>query len=194
VRHTSFLAATALAITGLALAGCGSSSNSGSGKSEASGSPTTSETSSSSSASSGSSSTGTTSGSSPASAAGGSTGTAITTVHTSLGTILAAGSKRLTVYLWEADKGSTSTCSGPCAQVWPPVTTTSAPQAEGGAVAADLGTTTRSDGTKQVTYNGHPLYWYTGDSQTGETTGQGSTGFGASWYVMSPSGSKIING
>ncbi|HXA54824.1 MAG TPA: hypothetical protein VNV37_08115, partial [Solirubrobacteraceae bacterium] len=94
-------------------------------------------------------------------------------------------------YLFEADKGSTSTCNGACAQVWPPVTTTGAPKAEGEAVAGDLGTTTRADGTKQVTYKGHPLYWYASDTQAGETTGQGINGFGAPWYVMSPSGSKI---
>ena len=95
------------------------------------------------------------------------------------------------MYLFAADTGSTSTCSGACAQVWPPVTTTGAPKAEGEAVAADLGTTTRSEGTKQVTYKGHPLYWYVSDSQAGETTGQGVQSFGAAWWVLSPSGSEI---
>jgi predicted lipoprotein with Yx(FWY)xxD motif len=184
VRHSHFLVTTMLAATGLAVAGCGSSGGGSSGKSEASGYAST-------GASSSASATTTTTSSSGGASAG--AGTAISTEHTSLGTILVAGPKHLTVYLWEADKGSTSTCNGACAQVWPPVTTTGAPKAEGEAVAADLGTTTRTDGTKQVTYKGHPLYWYAGDSQTGETTGQGSTGFGAAWYVMSPSGSKIDN-
>ena len=182
MRHPSIFAATTLAVAGLAVAGCGSSGSSSSGKTEASGYPSTSATTAKSAAASGTSS-------SAASSAG--AGTAITTEHTQLGTILAAGSKHLTVYLFEADRGSTSTCSGACAQVWPPVTTTGAPKAEGEAVAADLGTTTRSDGTKQVTYRGHPLYWYASDAQAGETTGQAINSFGAPWYVMAPSGSKI---
>ncbi len=188
MRHPSLLATTALAIAGIAVAGCGSSGG-GSGKTEASGYPATSASAAASGAPAASGSTGTTAATSTSAASGG--GTAIATEHTSLGTILVAGPKHLTVYLWEADKGSTSTCSGACEQVWPPVTTTGAAKAEGAAVAADLGTTTRAGGVKQVTYKGHPLYWYTGDSQAGETTGQGSTGFGAAWYVMSPSGSKI---
>jgi predicted lipoprotein with Yx(FWY)xxD motif len=173
VRHPSVLVMATLALASAAIAGCGSSS----GTSEGSGHSTSATTS--------ASTAGTPNGS-----AG---GTIIGTEHTSLGTILVAGPKHLTVYLWEADKGSTSTCSGACAQVWPPVTTTGAPKAEGEAVAANLGTTTRPDGTKQVTYKGHPLYWYVSDTQAGETTGQGSTGFGAAWYVMSPDGSKITN-
>jgi predicted lipoprotein with Yx(FWY)xxD motif len=182
VRHPSAIAATTLTIAGLAIAGCGSSSGSGSGKTEASGYPASSAT-----TSSGAPASATSGGA--ASSAG--AGTAITTEHTKLGTVLAAGPKHLTVYLFEADKRPTSTCSGACAQVWPPVRTTGAPKAEGEAAAADLGTSTRSDGTKQVTYKGHPLYWYASDAQAGETTGQGINGFGAAWYVMSASGSKI---
>jgi predicted lipoprotein with Yx(FWY)xxD motif len=182
VRHPSIFAATTLAVAGLAVAGCGSSGSSSSGKTEASGHPSTGAATSNSAAASGTSS-------SAASSTGG--GTAITTEHTKLGPVLAAGPKHLTVYLFAADTGSSSTCSGACAQVWPPVTTTGAPKAEGEAMSADLGTTTRSDGTKQVTYKGHPLYWYVSDSQAGETTGQGSTSFGAPWYVLSPSGSQI---
>jgi predicted lipoprotein with Yx(FWY)xxD motif len=176
VRHPSILAATTLAVAGLAVAGCGSSSSSNSGKTESSGYPATSAS--------------TTSKSAAAPAAAGA-GTAIATEHTKLGTILTAGPKHLTVYLFAADTGSTSTCSGACAQVWPPVTTTGAPKAEGEAVAADLGTTTRSEGAKQVTYKGHPLYWYVSDSQAGETTGQGVQSFGAAWWVLAPSGSEI---
>jgi predicted lipoprotein with Yx(FWY)xxD motif len=175
VRHPSIFAATTLAVAGLAVAGCGSGGGSSSGKTESNGYPATSAS--------------TTSKSAAASGAG--AGTVITTEHTPLGTILAAGPKRLTVYLFAADTGSTSTCSGACAQVWPPVTTTGAPKVEGEAVAADLGTTTRSEGAKQVTYKGHPLYWYVSDSKAGETTGQGVQSFGAAWWVLSPSGSEI---
>jgi predicted lipoprotein with Yx(FWY)xxD motif len=182
VRHPSTLAASALAVAGLMLAGCGSSSSPS--KTEAGGySSSTTPTSTSAAAAGGSAST--------SSSGGSAAGTAVTTVHTSLGTILAAGPKRLTVYLFAADTGSTSTCSEACAQAWPPVTTSASPKAEGGAVAADLGTTTRSDGTKQVTYKGHPLYYYVSDSQSGETTGQGVNSFGAPWYVLSAAGSEI---
>ncbi len=175
MRHPSALAATTLALAGLAVAGCGSSGGSSSAKTEASGYPSAS----------------TSAASSTAASAGSAAGTAVTTAHTSLGTILAAGPKRLTVYLFAADTGSTSTCSEACAQAWPPVTTTGAPKAEGGAAAADLGTTTRSDGTKQVTYKGHPLYYYVSDSQAGETTGQGVNSFGAPWWVLTPAGSEV---
>jgi predicted lipoprotein with Yx(FWY)xxD motif len=157
--------------------GCGSSST----KTETSGYPSTAK-------SAAATGTGTSTSTSGSSTAG---GTAVTTVHTGLGTILAAGPKRLTVYLFAADTGSTSTCSEACAQVWPPVSTSGSPRAEGGAVAADLGTTTRSDGTKQVTYKGHPLYYYVSDQQSGETTGQGVNGFGAPWYVLSAAGGAI---
>jgi predicted lipoprotein with Yx(FWY)xxD motif len=130
--------------------------------------------------------------SSPANAAGATT-VNITVVNAggSLGNILAAGPEKHAVYLFEADHGSTSACSGACAQSWPPVTTTGAPSAGAGANAALLGTITRPDGTKQVTYNGHPLYFFAGDSSSGEAKGQGSTAFGAGWYVLAPSGSKI---
>jgi len=113
-----------------------------------------------------------------------------------LGTVLGAGPKRLTVYLFEADRGSTSSCSAACAAVWPPVTTTGKPKADRGAIAADLGTIKRSDGKMQVTYSGHPLYYYAkdGDAKDGDAKdayGQGLENFGAGWYVLAPSGHKI---
>jgi predicted lipoprotein with Yx(FWY)xxD motif len=108
-----------------------------------------------------------------------------------LGTILAAGAKQMTVYLFEADKGSVSACSGECAAIWPPVTVASAATAGAGAMSADLGTITRSDGTKQVTYKGHPLYFYAKDGDKGDAYGQGLKSFGASWYVLAPSGVKV---
>jgi predicted lipoprotein with Yx(FWY)xxD motif len=117
--------------------------------------------------------------------------TVITAKASKLGTILAAGPKRLTVYLFEGDKGSSSSCSGECAAVWPPVTASGTPQASGAALTAKLGTIKRSDGTTQVTYNGHPLYYYAKDGDAGDAYGQGIMGFGAGWYVLAPSGSKI---
>jgi predicted lipoprotein with Yx(FWY)xxD motif len=95
------------------------------------------------------------------------------------------------LYLWVADKGSNSTCSGSCAQAWPPLTTTGKPQAGTGAKTSLLGTTKRSDGTLEVTYAGHPLYYFAGDATPGQTTGQGSDGFGAYWWVVAPNGKAI---
>jgi hypothetical protein len=68
---------------------------------------------------------------------------------------------------------------------------TGTPTASGSAKASDLGTITRSDGTKQVTYDGHPLYYFSGDSGAGTATGQGSDGFGAKWWLVDPSGSDV---
>lgn len=95
------------------------------------------------------------------------------------------------VYLWVADTSSASTCSGACAAAWPPVTTTGAPTASGSAVAAELGTSKRADGSEQVTYHGHPLYYFAGDSAAGQTSGQGNGGFGALWWLVAPSGTAI---
>jgi predicted lipoprotein with Yx(FWY)xxD motif len=115
----------------------------------------------------------------------------VSSKHNKLGTILAAGPKHLTVYLFEADKGGQSACSGACAAAWPPVTTGGNPQGSGSVSSAKLGTITRSDGTKQVTYNGHPLYFFEKDGDDGDAYGQGVKAFGADWYVMAPSGNKI---
>jgi predicted lipoprotein with Yx(FWY)xxD motif len=87
--------------------------------------------------------------------------------------------------------GSGGACSGACAAAWPPLLTTAAPTAASGVKASLLGTTKRSDGAEQVTYNQHPLYLFRGDTASGQTNGQGSTGFGAPWYVLAPSGSQI---
>jgi predicted lipoprotein with Yx(FWY)xxD motif len=122
-----------------------------------------------------------------------STGMLIATKHGKLGTILAAGPKRMTVYLFEADAGHASACTGVCAKAWPPVTTTGEPKVGGSAVAADLGTITRSEGVKQVTYKGHPLYFFEKDGDAGDAYGQSVKAFGASWYVLEPSGGKVDN-
>jgi len=98
------------------------------------------------------------------------------------------------VYVFGADRGSTSRCYGVCATAWPPLLTSAKPLAGTGVQAKLLGTTKRKDGTLQVTYNGHPLYRYAGDSKPGDTTGQGLKQFGAEWYVLAASGDKIDNG
>jgi len=120
-------------------------------------------------------------------------GPAIVTVkrNATYGNILAGGGKKLTLYMFASDHGKVSTCYGACATVWPPLTTTGSPKAQGGAEASKLGTIKRTDGTTQVTYAGHPLYYYTPDTTEEDATGQGSTSFGALWWVISPSG-KVI--
>ena len=125
-----------------------------------------------------------------ASPAGSSTGTTISVAGTKVGQVLVDGSGR-TVYLFEADKGKDSTCYKACAQAWPPVTTTGDPQSGTGASGALLGTTKRTDGTVEVTYGGHPLYYFIADKKAGDTTGQGIDQFGAKWYVLAANGSKI---
>jgi predicted lipoprotein with Yx(FWY)xxD motif len=116
----------------------------------------------------------------------------VATKTTSLGTFL-VDAKGRALYLWDADHGSKSTCSGACAQAWPPLTTTTTPKASGAAKASLLGTTTRADGSREVTYAGHPLYYYEGDSMPGQTTGQGSDSFGSPWWVVSSGGRAIQN-
>lgn len=173
-----------LGVSALLAAGCGGS------KSSSSKSTASNATSAASSQSSGYGATG----GGVSSAGGSATGIAITVKHASkLGMVLAAGSKKMTVYLFEADRGPVSKCAGACAGAWPPVTTSGAPLAAGGALASDLGTIKRSDGTTQVTYKGHPLYYFFKDKDAGDSYGEGVHGFGASWYVLSPRGSKIDN-
>lgn len=114
----------------------------------------------------------------------------ITTKTGSAGAFLTDGSGRA-VYLFMKDSGDTSACSGACAAAWPPVTATSTPSASGGVNSGELGTITRSDGTKQVTYDGHPLYYFAGDTGPGMVKGQGIDGFGAKWWLVAPTGSSI---
>ena len=132
--------------------------------------------------------------SSPA-AAGSSSSAAATTIN--LQAISGIPGKALvdsqgrTMYLFEADKGGTSTCTGACAATWPPVTVSGAPQAGSGVSQSLLGTITRSDGTMQLTYNHHPLYYFAGDGSAGQDKGQGLKSFGAGWYVVNAGGAKI---
>ena len=131
--------------------------------------------------------------------AGGGDGAAAATAHRatikvasegSLGKVLADSSGR-TLYLFRKDRGSRSACSGDCARDWPPVRVSGRPTVASGLKASKVGTTKRSDGKSQVTYNGHPLYRFEGDKKAGQANGQGLTAFGARWYVVSPAGSQI---
>jgi predicted lipoprotein with Yx(FWY)xxD motif len=116
--------------------------------------------------------------------------TIMVATNSKLGQIL-VDEKGMTVYLFVADTGTTSTCYTSCATIWPPVLTTGAPQAGSGASASLLGTTTRTDGKVEVTYAGHPLYYFVQDKAVGDTTGQGVNGFGGLWWVLSPAGAAI---
>jgi predicted lipoprotein with Yx(FWY)xxD motif len=112
--------------------------------------------------------------------------------NSDLGNILVDAQGR-TVYLFEKDAGTKSACAGECAAAWPPVRSAGKPTAGSGLNASMLGTTKRSDGQPQVTYDGHPLYLFQGDSSPGDTNGQAITAFGAAWYVESPAGNAITS-
>ena len=168
---TRLFSFAALAVAGaLVLAACGSSStssSSGSTPSYGAAKPSTSNTSNSSGA-----------------------GSVVSTKTSSLGTFLVDGNGRA-LYLWDAYHGSKSTCSGACAQAWLPLTATGMFKVNGAVKALLLGTTMRADGSREVTYAGHPLYTFAGDTQAGQTTGQGSNGFGAPWWVVTPAGKAL---
>jgi predicted lipoprotein with Yx(FWY)xxD motif len=110
--------------------------------------------------------------------------------NTSLGNVLVDTQGR-TLYLFQKDSGTKSACFGACASAWPPLRATGKPTAGSGANASLLGTSARSDGKPQVTYNGHPVYLYTGDQKAGDTNGQGLTAFGGSWFGLTGSGSQV---
>ena len=103
------------------------------------------------------------------------------------------GAQGRTMYLWEADKSGTSACTGACAAAWPPVIVSGSPQAGSGVDQAMLGAVKRDDGTMQLTYHKHPLYYFAADTGAGMVKGQGSKEFGAGWYVLNAKGSKIDN-
>jgi predicted lipoprotein with Yx(FWY)xxD motif len=110
--------------------------------------------------------------------------------NSDLGKILVDSQGR-TLYLFKKDSGTKSECFGACAAQWPPLRANGKPAVGSGANASLAGTTTRSDGKPQVTYNGHPLYLYQGDSKAGDTNGQGITAFGGGWFVLSPAGNQV---
>jgi predicted lipoprotein with Yx(FWY)xxD motif len=107
-----------------------------------------------------------------------------------LGRIL-VDSKGITLYDFPPDKGKVSVCYGACAALWPPLITHGKPVAGPGVRPALLGTTKRKDGKQQVTYGGHPLYYFVSDRKPGQTTGQGVNQFGGPWWVISPAGKEI---
>jgi predicted lipoprotein with Yx(FWY)xxD motif len=107
-----------------------------------------------------------------------------------LGQILVDGNGR-TLYLFQADNGSSSTCDGACATYWPPLLTGGTPMAGTGVNSSLLGTTRRTDGTTEVTYGGHPLYYVVTDHNPGDATGQDVSNFGAVWNVVGTDGNKI---
>lgn len=166
-KHTKLRAggAAAVLVVALIVAGCGSSSSSSSVSAAASATPASSPTAS---------------------------GTSISMTSGSHGSYLTGPSGRA-LYLWVADTNGKSACSGACAKVWPPVVTRGSAVAAHGVKASDLGTVTRTGGVKQVTYKGHPLYYFIEDSSAGMTKGQGNDGFGARWWLVSPTGSAITS-
>jgi predicted lipoprotein with Yx(FWY)xxD motif len=95
-------------------------------------------------------------------------------------------SKGFTVYWFVPDTSTTSKCTGSCATFWPPV---AGPASAMSGVTGTLSTITRPDGTKQATYDGHPLYTYAGDTAPGQAKGNGLNASGGLWYEMTVSGS-----
>jgi predicted lipoprotein with Yx(FWY)xxD motif len=164
-------AAAGLISLGLLVAACGSSSSSTPPAAGSSTSPATSAGSSSAAPSS-------------AAAAG---QAQLKTTHASLGTVL-TDAKGFALYWFAPDTSTSSKCDGACAAAWPPVIGTPA-AASSVTLPGKLGTITRSDGSTQATYNGHPLYTFKGDSAAGQVNGNGVNGFGGLWYAVTASGS-----
>jgi len=106
-----------------------------------------------------------------------------------LGMIL-VDSNGMTLYDFHKDKGTTSSCYGPCAEGWPPMLTEGEPTVGNGATASKLGTTERKDGTMQVTYAGHPLYTFVEDKKPGEANGNDVSAFGGQWYALKGNGEE----
>jgi predicted lipoprotein with Yx(FWY)xxD motif len=111
----------------------------------------------------------------------------VTAASTSRGMILIDGGGR-TLYLFAKDQPNQSACNGACVAAWPVDPSSGTPKAGSGVKASLVGTIKRGDGTTQVTYNHHPLYYYAGDSGAGQQNGQGLNAFGAKWYVVTPAG------
>ena len=120
-------------------------------------------------------------------------GATVKIAGSSLGRIL-VDSKGITLYDFVKDKGTTSVCYSACAALWPPLLTTGKPVAGPGVRASLLGTTRRKDGKLEVTYGGHPLYYFVTDRKPGQTTGQGVNQFGGPWWVLSAAGKEIHRG
>jgi predicted lipoprotein with Yx(FWY)xxD motif len=160
------LAAAGMAAVVMSAAACSSSSSS---KSAGSGAPS--------------------SGSAQASGSAGS-GAALKTANIN-GVTVVTNAKGFTLYSFAPDTATTSRCTGTCAQIWPPV---NGPAAAGQGVTGKLSTISRSDGSKQATYGGHPLYTYTADTAPGEAKGNGVNVDGGVWHEVTASGAAAPAG
>lgn len=127
----------------------------------------------------------------PASSSSPAASSGLHTANSKYGQILVDSSGR-TLYLLTADTGTQSTCSGTCASIWPPDTTTGTP-ANSGVTASLVSTSTRADHSTQVTYKGHPLYTFAKDSKAGDVNGEGIKTFGGTWYVVGTDGNAITS-
>lgn len=116
------------------------------------------------------------------------TGTVITTGDSEFGTML-FDEKKQAIYIWEREGSEKPECYGDCAEAWPPVLTNGEPQAAGGVNSGLLGTTTRTDGSIQTTYNGHPLYYYAHEGP-GEVKCHNISTHGGLWWVIQPNGNR----
>jgi predicted lipoprotein with Yx(FWY)xxD motif len=110
--------------------------------------------------------------------------------NTGIGQIL-VNSQGRTLYLFKADQGTKSACTGACAGAWPPLLVTGKPTVGSRVNTSLLGTTPRPEGTTQLTYNGHPLYLFAQDQKAGETNGQGVSAFGAAWFALNSAGNQV---
>src|SRR5438093_5655190 len=119
------------------------------------------------------------------------TGATVNLRKTQLGSIL-VNSKGHTLYLFMKDKNGKSSCNASCATFWPPLLNHAKPTAGTGVKASLPGTPRRSNASRQVTYNKHPLYTYTLDKKAGQTQGEGILAFGAKWYAVSAKGSAVV--
>jgi predicted lipoprotein with Yx(FWY)xxD motif len=121
--------------------------------------------------------------------------------HVSKGALVALGKTPLgkvlvdargrTLYLFDKDTRGRSACYGACVAYWPPLLSTAKPRAARGVHASLLGVIKRADGKRQVTYGGHPLYTFVGDTRAGQATGEGLTDFGAAWDAVAASGRSV---
>jgi predicted lipoprotein with Yx(FWY)xxD motif len=102
-----------------------------------------------------------------------------------------ANARGRALYLFTADKGKVSSCSGDCASAWPPYIVKAEPSAGPGAKPGKIGTTRRADGRLQATYAGHPVYYYVGDDEPGEVLCQAVNEFGGFWYVLRANGKAV---
>ena len=125
-----------------------------------------------------------------ASSAGAPKGALVAVARTGLGTVLVDARGR-TLYRFEKDRHGRSACYGACAAYWPARTSSAKPRAARGVRASLLGVIKRTDGKRQVTYAGRPLYTFVGDTRARQTSGQGLTDFGAAWYAVAPSGRAV---